>query len=125
MSLEIEEAKTDIYIKLGYLKLHQGKIKEILPYLKEVKTLIGDDTLSSNMIDYYMMSSHYYGEQHNMAEKLRFLKKAKSLTLDIGAEAKFLLNINYSLSVLFESLGAFQQALDIQDGNYYQSWLEH
>lgn len=106
-----KEDLLDIYTDLASIGIRSGEIKSSLPYIKKVRDLIGDDTISIRMINYYTIYSAYYGEQHEMWNKLQYLLKAKSLAKQFPDFNPRILN--YNLSIVYLSIFAYDQALSI------------
>jgi tetratricopeptide (TPR) repeat protein len=91
--------KCNIYsLQFGIL-VRTGEIEKGVTYLKEMRNLIGDDTTSLLMGEYYFNYANYYGEQHNDLKRLQYLQKCKKILLSHNQDVQTLNHNLMSLKV--------------------------
>jgi signal transduction histidine kinase len=102
--------KAKLYSKQFRTSLRTGEIEKGTTYLNEMRRLIGDDTTSVLMGEYYLNYSTYYSEQANFLKQLQYLQKSKKIYLEHDRNVEV---INYNLSTIFEELKDYESALKI------------
>jgi signal transduction histidine kinase/uncharacterized protein HemY len=103
--------KVKIYSGRFAVLVRTGKIEKGVTYLKEMRNLIGDDTTSLLMGEYYFNYANYYGEQHNTLKSLQYLQKCKKIFLSHNQDVQV---INHNLTSVFEDLKDYENVLEIQ-----------
>ena len=103
--------KVKIYSGRFGALVRTGEIEKGVTYLKEMRNLIGDDTTSLLMGEYYFNYANYYGEQHNELKNLQYLQKCKKIFLSHNQDVQA---INHNLTSVFESLKDYENTLKIQ-----------
>jgi signal transduction histidine kinase len=97
-------------LQFGIL-VRTGEIEKGVTYLKEMRNLIGDDTTSLLMGEYYFNYANYYGEQHNDLKRLQYLQKCKKILLSHNQDVQ---TLNHNLMSVFEGLKDYENVLKIQ-----------
>ena len=90
--------------------LRLGKMKKGVTYLKQMRALIGNDTTSVLMGEYYLNYSAYYGDKKDYVHQLQYLQKSKKIYL---SHDKSITNINYNLASIFEAFKDYENASKI------------
>ena len=99
-------------------KLRQGKSINDRTDLDNVRQLIGDDTLSLKMAQYYSDTGVYEYERRNYWEALSYYQKANMLFSDDHPQK---IKIRTRIATVYTALGLFKDALKLEQENlqYY------
>jgi signal transduction histidine kinase len=90
--------------------LRLGKMEKGVTYLKKMRLLIGNDTTSLLMGEYYLNYSTYYKDKKDYIHQLQYLQKSKKIYL---SHDKSITNINYNLAYVFQEFKDYENALKI------------
>ena len=106
-----KELKGKLYSSRFSTLIRVGNIERGLIYLQQMRGVIGDDTTSLLMGEYYFNYSNYYGEQANILKQLQYLQQSKKIFLQHGESVE---NLNYNLGAIFEELKDYENILTLQ-----------
>jgi signal transduction histidine kinase len=109
---EHKELKIKINSGRFELTILTGAVEKSKSYLNNMRELIGDDTTSVLMGNYYFNSASYYGAQRQTLKAIKYLQKAKKFFLKYN---KSVVGINYNLATIFQDLKAYEKALEVQE----------
>ena len=104
-----DEMKAKLYIDKFALLIRIGGIENSLHHLQKIRTYI-KDTTSFLMGQYYFNYSHFYSEQNDPFNSLKYLQKAKN---NFQIHKQSVQMINFNMGGIYSSIKAYEQALQI------------
>ncbi|MFK7950813.1 MAG: ATP-binding protein [Saprospiraceae bacterium] len=106
-----DDDEIKLYINKYGLSIRLGRVEKGKSYLDKARQLIGNDTTSLLMGNYYYSLGTYYQEQHSFIKALKYLLKSKKIFLHYKERLD---EVNRALSSIYFILKDYERYNQIQ-----------